>query len=132
MRIVYRKSEMDQGRSGTPSWVSSGHDFSRAVNAAETMRLQPLRFGLPCDHKCSAAERQPSGAKAQRAEPLVSAWLKPCPDGLARGSLRLLLMIVAALWLLIPGVLYARKFYPDDPLQTVPPPRPVPSALSRK
>jgi hypothetical protein len=34
--------------------------------------------------------------------------------------------------LLIPGVLYARKFYPDDPLRAVPPPRPVASALSRK
>jgi hypothetical protein len=34
--------------------------------------------------------------------------------------------------LLVSGPLYARKFYPDDPLRAVPPPRSVASALSRK
>ena len=37
-----------------------------------------------------------------------------------------------SLWLLLSSELGARKFYPDDPLQAVPPPRPVTSALSRK
>ncbi|MGH9785046.1 MAG: hypothetical protein ACRD88_12775 [Terriglobia bacterium] len=40
--------------------------------------------------------------------------------------------IAALALLLLPGLLGARKFYPDDPLQTAPPPRPVTSALSRK
>ena len=34
--------------------------------------------------------------------------------------------------LLAPGLLAARKFYPDDPLQAVPPPRPVQTALNRQ
>ncbi|HXZ11652.1 MAG TPA: phosphoribosylformylglycinamidine synthase subunit PurL [Candidatus Sulfotelmatobacter sp.] len=53
--------------------LSSGHDFSRAEQPANSHRLQPLRDSLERGNL-------PSGAKAPFERELSAARLKPCPD----------------------------------------------------
>jgi len=59
-------------------------------------------------------------------------FLQECPRPNRSRKFSRLSIALLFLSLLAPAPLHAQKFYPDDPLQAVPPPRSVQSALSRK